>query len=547
MTHFQHFRQIIQTVGSTRAPVSDTQSSTQSDSSNKIMHSRVQWSVLPVLVCSVLMSCSSDDLYNRTLRAVAEGRFATNIYQVPCCVLSVIYQTSTRYLAVFCQTSTRYLAVFCQSSTRYLVVFCQSSTRYLAVFCQISTRYLAVFCQTSTRYLAVFCQSSTRYLAVFCQTSTRYLAVFCQTSTAGYILMKILRKQSVGNLMVSPLSLKLGLAMLYLGARGSTEEQIRHVLHLPHDQYLAKMGFRSMVKLLEATKRQGNTTLRLTTRLYIEQRHVISQRFKARAHKYFLSDVVHADFRHHPEDTRRNINYWVQNQTRNTIQDLLSPGTIDSSSEMVLVNTLYMKAAWKTPFPQELTSKELFHVSSDVTKQVDMMKCPDREFHYANFKNLDARVLEVPYLDPALSLVVMLPNKMDGLSTLEDKLSRVDLGKIECRKRDVIEVWLPRFTIQQAVDFTDVLIKLGVVDLFDAAVNLTRISPSSPIMGHVVQKSFIQIDEEGTSAAAATAGLVLESLVMAEKVFKADHPFLFFIRENNSRAILFLGRYTNID
>ncbi|CAG2068128.1 unnamed protein product, partial [Timema podura] len=171
---------------------------------------------------------------------------------------------------------------------------------------------------------------------------------------------------------------------------------------------------------------------------------------------------------------------------------------------MVLVNTLYMKAAWKTPFPQELTSKELFHVSSDVTKQVDMMKCPDREFHYANFKNLDARVLEVPYLDPALSLVVMLPNKMDGLSTLEDKLSRVDLGKIECRKRDVIEVWLPRFTIQQAVDFTDVLIKLGVVDLFNAAVNLTRISPSSPIMGHVVQKSFIQIDEEGTSAAAAT-------------------------------------------
>ncbi|CAG2069363.1 unnamed protein product, partial [Timema podura] len=92
MTHFQHFRQIIQTVGSTRAPVSDTQSSTQSDSSNKMMHSRVQWSVLPVLVCSVLISCSSDDLYNRTLRAVAEGRFATNIYQVPCCVLSVIYQ-----------------------------------------------------------------------------------------------------------------------------------------------------------------------------------------------------------------------------------------------------------------------------------------------------------------------------------------------------------------------------------------------------------------------------------------------------------------------
>nr|CAD7267215.1 unnamed protein product [Timema shepardi] len=518
-------KQIIRTVGSTRPPVSDTESSTQSASSNKMMHSRVQWSVLPVLLCSALMSCSSDDLYNRTLRAVAEGRFATDIYQ-------------------------------------------------------------------------------------------------------------ILRKQSLGNLVVSPLSLKLGLAMLYLGARGSTQEQIRHVLHLPHDQYLAKTGFRSMVKLLEATRRQENTTLRLTTRLYIEQRHAISQRFKARAQKYFMSDVVHADFRHHPEDTRRNINYWVRNLTRNTIQDLLSPGawfartcclqvpgfqgpvvsrclvckdllppgawfsrtcclqvpglqglcclqvpglqgpvvsrflvckdllspgTVDSSSEMVLVNTLYMKAAWKTPFPRELTSKELFYISSDVTKQVDMMKFPDGEFHYANFKNLDARVLEVPYLDPALSLVVLLPNKMDGLSTLEDKLSRVDLGMIECRKRDVIQVWLPRFTIQLAVDFTDVLIKvrrghgsgthssawiktqLGVVDLFDAAVDLSRISPSSPMMGHVVQKSFIQIDEEGTSAAAATAGLVLESFVTAEKVFKADHPFLFFIRENNSRAILFLG------
>nr|CAD7404946.1 unnamed protein product [Timema cristinae] len=507
---------------------------------------------------------------------------------------------------------------------------------------------------------------------MFCQTSTPCCVLSDLYQVPCYVLSdlyQILRKQSLDNLVVSPLSLKLGLAMLYLGARGSTAEQIRHVLHLPHDQYLAKMGFRSMVKLLEATRRQENTTLRLATRLYIEQRHVISQRFKVRAHKYFMSDVVHADFRHRPEDTRRNINYWVQNQTREhhpgptvsrlvvsncvVCKDLLSPcswftktcclqvpglqglvvsscvvckdllpsmclvykdllsasawfamtcclqlcglqglvvsmclvykdllsanawfamtcclqlcglhgsvvsrclclqgpvvWTVDSSSEMVLVNTLYMKAAWKTPFPRELTSKELFYVSSDVTKQVDMMKFPDGVFHYVNFKKLDARVLEVPYLDPALSLVVLLPNKKDGLSMLEDKLSRVDLGMIECRKRDVIEVWLPRFTIQQAVDFTDVLIELGVVDLFDAAVDLSRISPSCPIMGHVVQKSFIQIDEEGTSAAAATAGLVLESLVTAEKVFKADHPFLFFIRENNSRAILFLGRYTNID
>jgi serpin B len=352
-----------------------------------------------------------------------------------------------------------------------------------------------------------------------------------------------------GNLFFSPYSISTALAMTYGGARGETAKQMARTLHFDLPERDLAPAFGGMASGLNAVQAKGQVRLAVANSLWPQAGYQFRPEYLDLCEKYYGASIQPVDYVGNTEGARKTINGWVEGKTMDKIVDLLKPGTLNQTTSLVLVNAIYFKGNWVHKFKPEVTRDAPFHVSPETTVTAPLMRQTD-DFGYAEFPDL--QVLELSYLGNDVSMVVLLPHTVDGLNKLEAQLTASNLAAWTAHLGwQKVQVFLPKFKATSGFSLGGTLAEMGMPDAF--------VYPKADFSGmdgthnlyisEVIHKAYVDVDEQGTEAAAAT-GILMRAGAAARPmapipVFRADHPFLFLVRDNQTGSILFLGRVTN--
>jgi serpin B len=374
---------------------------------------------------------------------------------------------------------------------------------------------------------------------------------FARSSNAfGFDLYRRL-EATPGNQVVSPASISLALAMTWGGARGQTAAQMKQVLHFEGAPGPVAQAAGAQSRMLVDPTRP--LVFRVANRLFGEKTFRFENAFLEATRAAFGAGLEPFDFRRAPEAARQAINRWVEAETEKRIRDLVPAGGVDGETRLVLVNALYFLGDWHQPFAKESTSPAPFHVKAGLQRTVATMHATNT-YRLARGPN-GLLALELPYKGRQMSMLILLPQAQDGLPALEQSLDAAGLEAIvQGLALARVVVALPKFEIDppQSLSLGDLLVSLGMRDAFDRRkADFTGIAnPPDPadrlVISRVFHKAFVKVDEKGTEAAAATAVSMMRAGSAAPRdapiVFRADHPFLFFIRDNASGVVVFMGR-----
>jgi serpin B len=352
-----------------------------------------------------------------------------------------------------------------------------------------------------------------------------------------------------GNLFFSPSSISTALAMTYAGAAGQTEAEMAKTLHfqMPEDQL--HDGMRALQAFWITPDKKKGIRLNLANRLWGQESYEFLPEFLRLTRDNYGAELARLNFSE-SEGARQTINGWVEEQTESKITDLLPVGVLSSDTKLVLTNAVYFHGIWADPFEKEATKDEDFYLTVTDKVPVPMMNRLD-EFRYGAIDDL--QILELPYGDGSLSMVVLLPKEVDGLADLEAKLTIQNLQRWteSAQGEREVKVQLPKFKTTSQFQMSSTLRAMGMKSAFDATADFSGMTGGKDLfISAVIHKAFVDVNEEGTEAAAAT-GVMMETesaLIEEQKeppVFRADHPFVFMIQDNRNQAILFLGRITN--
>ena len=351
-------------------------------------------------------------------------------------------------------------------------------------------------------------------------------------------------KQKDGNLFLSPFSISTALAMTYAGARGNTETQMAETLHVSLSQERLHSAFLMLMEGLQVDLARGGYELSIANALWGQEGYKFHEAFIDITKNYYGAGFKEVDFVKNTELTRQTINRWIEGKTKDKIKELIKPGILTELTRLVLTNAIYFKGRWMSQFKKESTKPEPFQLVSGDKAQVPMMN-QAKEFNYS--ENETVQILEMPYEGDKLSMVIFLPKEKKGIRELENLLKAENLKDwlSTLRKREVI-VSLPRFKMTSEFLLNEALKSLGMADAFD--MKLADFSGMTPdpvglYIYKVIHKAFVDVNEEGTEAAAATVVVMTPTGMPEPKpVFRADHPFIFVIRDIRSGSILFIGR-----
>ncbi|KAM9832234.1 leukocyte elastase inhibitor [Neosynchiropus ocellatus] len=352
------------------------------------------------------------------------------------------------------------------------------------------------------------------------------------------------------NIFISPLSISSAMAMVHLGARGDTAAQMAQALSFRSGQDV-HAAFQTINGEIHAAS--PSCTLKLANRLFGDRSVHFLPEFLESTQKFYQAELKPVDFMGAPDQCRDEINRWVERQTEDKIRDLLQPGAVSPTTRLALVNALYFRGDWMCRFNAADTKETPFQTDENGTKPVQMMY-QMKKLPYNFVPELDLQILELPYSGRELSMFVLLPEKStdgtDPLLKVEDALTPEKLE--EWTSGDVMDtsaevhVHLPKFSLEDQHELKAPLAELGMSDVFSAdRADLSGMSGLGGLfLSTVVHKTFVEVNEEGTEAAAATAA-VASFCMLREEHFVADHPFLFLIRHNKTKAILFMGRFSS--
>jgi len=352
-----------------------------------------------------------------------------------------------------------------------------------------------------------------------------------------------------GNLFFSPESISTAFAMTYAGARGQTAAEMQKVFHftLPPDRLHPAMG--ALLAGMNAPH-QGYA-LSVADALWAEQDEHFFPAYLKLVETNYRAGFHAVDFKSAPESVRATINQWVEKQTNDKIQNLLGPGTVTPLTRLILTNAIYFKGNWAAGFDKDQTKDEEFHLSAAQTVKTPLMHRTDG---YRYYDGGTFQALELPYAGNELSMVVLLPKEIGGLPAIEKSLTSTAANAwLEKLKfEDKVILTLPRFKTPQQFELKDTLGKMGMAQAFSNTADFSGMDGKPDLfISAAIHKAYIDVNEEGTEAAAATGVVMRQALARAPMpesppiVFTADHPFLFLIRENASGAILFMGRVTD--
>ena len=359
-----------------------------------------------------------------------------------------------------------------------------------------------------------------------------------------------LRNQG-GNLFFSPESVSTALAMTYAGARGETASQMAKTLDftLPPDRLHPAMG----ALLADLNAPHDGYQLRVANSLWAQKNYTFLGDFLKLTRTDYGAGFNQVDFKDDAEAARQTINQWVEQKTDDKIKDLLQPGALKPDTRLVLTDAIYFKGDWQTAFDKKETRDEDFHLSSARTIKAPLMH---RAGGYNYFDGGSFQALEIPYKSGELSMVVLLPKEVDGLPALERSLTASNLKQWLSQLRPVpkVIVTIPKFKLTKQFELQTTLGAMGMPLAFERGVaDFSGMTGNRELfISAVIHKAFIDVDEQGTEAAAATAVVMQRALALAPDrnrpqppVFRADHSFLFMIRDNRSGSILFMGRVTD--
>ncbi|MCS7021866.1 MAG: serpin family protein [Gemmataceae bacterium] len=355
-----------------------------------------------------------------------------------------------------------------------------------------------------------------------------------------------LRNSNQGNLFLSPFSVSTALAMTAAGAKGTTFEEMEKALHLPAD-FPAAFGalLRSINDPTTDPKKRGYT-LTTANALWAQQGYPWRPEYKKLIATEFAAGLYEVDFVSNTEAARTTINDWVKKETRDKITELLSPGTVTAWTRLVLTNAIYFKGDWLEQFDKQRTKPHPFTRINGSKTEVPLMH---RVGSYMYGENEQCQVLDLPYVGRRLSMTVILPRTHDGMPALEKEMTSARLTALlgVLRREPEVHVYLPKFKVETAFTLNDPLQALGIKAAFGQGADFSGMHTGGEklAISTVVHKAFVDVNEEGTEAAAATGVVVGVTSVRplpTPKYFRADRPFLFLIRDHQTGSILFIGR-----
>jgi serpin B len=353
-------------------------------------------------------------------------------------------------------------------------------------------------------------------------------------------------RQAEGNVVYSPYSISTALAMTYAGARGQTAEQMARVLHftLPQERFHPAAGalVRDLAGQDKAKKR--NYELHVANALWGQKDYGFREEFLKLTRTSYGAGLNEVDFINAREQARQTINTWVEKQTQDKIKELVKAEHLMQTTRLVLTNAIYFKAEWETKFFREATKPHPFQVTADKKVDVPTMRTQHR---FAHHDGGTFQMLELPYVGKELSMLVLLPKKADGLAELEQALTAEQLAKWHGKLSVAdVQVWLPKFKTASAFELKKVLTAMGMERPFQpTGADFSGMTSNKPLfISEVVHKTMVDVNEEGTEAAGATAAVMSFGGVPPQQpvTFRADHPFLFLVRDNRSGSVLFVGR-----
>ncbi len=342
------------------------------------------------------------------------------------------------------------------------------------------------------------------------------------------------------NIFFSPFSISDALAMTYAGARGVTEQQMAKVLHFSLSQGKLHPAFSSLIERLGKNTPKKGATLRIANALWGQSGYPFLQSFKTLVDKYYGGGFHEVDFAGDPEKARGRINTWIEEKTEEKIRNLIARGDINELTRLVLTNAIYFKGAWTSRFKEENTRLMPFYVSPQKTTKVPMM-FQERKFPY--FENHKLQVLELPYAGGNLAMILLLPVEKNGLVELETHLSEKALNRWRARLRErKVKVYLPRFKLETKCYLGRSLARMGMPNAFTNKADFSGMTGHKELkISKVIHQAYVDVNEEGTEAAAATAVVIRLKAVRRLPSFKADHPFVFLIVHKKTGVILFMG------
>ena len=347
------------------------------------------------------------------------------------------------------------------------------------------------------------------------------------------------------NAFFSSYSIFTALAMTYEGAENNTAAEMAATLNIPQDNE----SFHSYVSDLYNTL-NTNTDYNISTAnaLWIKTGYQLLENYLSDVETYYHAESTNIDFSD-PNNAAAIINNWIENQTNNLIQDLISPDHIDPVfTRLILTNAIYFKGIWKVQFDEANTTDRPFTLTNGETIDVETMRLIDTDntFNYTETETL--QLLSLPYEGDDLSMLILLPKEETTLSTMiADLTEETYYDLLDDMSQRNVDIYLPSFNVSTPqYKLSDMLINMGIEDAFNNNADFSGITGSPDLfIKHVLHKAFISVNEEGTEAAAAT-GVVMNFKAAPgagsqQIVFDCDHPFLYLIQHQETGTILFMG------
>jgi serine protease inhibitor len=346
-----------------------------------------------------------------------------------------------------------------------------------------------------------------------------------------------------GNIFISPFSIASALSMTLSGADGKTAEEIASVLHFSD---LSNGLHETLSQLTSSIQQVTSADVNVANSLFPSTTFPLEESYTSLLKSLYNTEITSLDYGSTTDESRIHINNWVKMQTNAKIRELLAPGTLDPLTVMVLANAIYFKADWRYQFDEKKTTNKPF---KSHTGEIQTVPTMFQEHSFNFYKSDKLKLLELPYKDDQFSMIFILPDKSIELNVIENDINIAELSTLMDKMRPVdVSVQIPRFHIEWgATDLTHVLQELGMQKAFTSYADFSAMSKREGIyVNMVVHKAFVEVNEDGAEAAAATAVVMRLTSMPQQFQFIANRPFLFLIRDMKTNVILFMGRVSEI-
>jgi serine protease inhibitor len=360
-----------------------------------------------------------------------------------------------------------------------------------------------------------------------------------QANFAIQLLRESAASNSNASLVVSPISVAIALSMVYTGAKDETKKQISQLIAKDASEDEINRHFGGVLQSFAAENK--SYTLETANRVYLKKGFPILDTFKNAITQYYEGQFSEIDFGN-AAGAAKEINGFVENTTHDKIKDLIPADSITTDTRLILINAIYFKGTWLNQFDKKGTAKKTFYPAEGKEIETDMMKAKANFIYYEEDA---AQVLGLPYKGEDLFMFVILPKERFGLSDMLKNLSGERLSLyVQKRSKSEVIVELPKFKIETSVNLKSALTAMGLTRVFSDEANFSAISDAEPLkVDDVFHKAFIEVAEEGTTAAASTGLMVnARSAAISPTRFYADHSF-FYVIVNNDGHILFGGNF----